>query len=103
MSPFLKISRYDSVVWCSSRELKGNIVLQNNAKLKICGQVSLPENAKIIMKKGSSLVVDGGRIYNDCGLTWNGVFYAQDKQNDNLPQIEILNNGKIENVKGDSD
>ena len=100
ISSTIKISRYDSVVWCSSRELKGNIMLQTNARLKICGQVSLPENAKIIMKKGSSLIIDGGRIYNDCGLSWNGVFFAQDRQSDNKPLIRILNNGKIENVLG---
>ena len=102
MSSTLKVSRYDSVVWCASRELKGNIVLQTNSILRICGKVSLPENAKIIMKKGSRLIIDGGRLYNDCNLSWKGIFYALDKQNDKRPEIEILNSGKIENIKIDN-
>ncbi len=102
MSSTLKVSRYDSVVWCASRELKGNIVLQTNSILRICGQVSLPENAKIIMKKGSRLIIDRGRLYNDCDLSWKGIFYAQDKQNDKRPEIEILNSGKIKNIKIDN-
>jgi len=98
-SSTIKISRYDTVVWCSSRELKGNIIIQTNAELKIYGQVSLPQNAKIIMKKGSSLIVDGGRLYNDCGLNWDGVFFAQDRHSEDKPIIKIMNKGKIENVK----
>lgn len=93
LSESVKISKADTILWCDSKELKGNIILEPYSSLKICRDISLPRGAKIIMKSGSELIVDGGKIYNDCGMSWNGIVQKKTRKKAFVKARVVLANG----------
>mgnify|MGYP002030578818 CR=1 FL=1 len=93
----VQIATQDTVQWCSSKELRGNLLLGPFSCLTICRDVSLPKSAKIILKPGSTLIIDGGKLYNDCGEMWEGVFQKKSHPKDLDAQLILKNGGQIIN------
>ena len=60
-------------IWTNDRHFKGNIIVNPNVKLSILCMVSMAQGAKIIVKKGGWLSVNGGTVTNISGHLWNGV------------------------------
>ena len=71
----------EDVVWLCEKYLKGDLIINNNAKLTIKCKISLPQGAKIIVNQGGELVIDGGIITNSC--------------NNNFQAIEVHGGGKL--------
>jgi len=60
-------------VWNGSKDLEGDIVIQNGATLTISCRVSFPKGAKIIIKPKGTLILDGAHLTNLCGENWEGI------------------------------
>ncbi len=62
-----------NIVWNSSKNLLGNLIIEESASLTIKCKISLPQNGRVIVKPGAKLVIDGGIITNSCGDMWQGI------------------------------
>ncbi|MBU0765499.1 MAG: cellulase family glycosylhydrolase, partial [Bacteroidetes bacterium] len=51
----------------------GDVVVEQGATLTIKSDAFFTENAKLIVKPGGKLIVDGGRLTANCGEMWAGV------------------------------
>jgi hypothetical protein len=60
--------------WASDRLLTSTATIHSGATLNIIGSFFCTENAKIIVKPGGKLIIDGGTIKNYCSNTpWQGI------------------------------
>jgi len=80
--------------------LSGDLILEAGSRLVIRCKVSLPKGAKVIVKPGAELVLNSGKLYNDCDEEWEGVELW--KQGREKGRLVIQNAGKIENVRDDA-
>ena len=63
-----------NLIWQNDRILKNNLIIENGAQLTIKDCVlHIPNEAKIIVKQGGKLILDGSTITNRCGLMWQGI------------------------------
>lgn len=93
----ITISKKSNIIWQCNKDVEGNIILKENSTLTISCLLSMPENSSIKIYPGAKLILDGCKIYNECGLLWNGIeIFSSEK---NKGSIEILNNTVIENLK----
>lgn len=91
----LVIARNAKVVWQCNKQAEGNIILKENSTLTVSCLLSMPENSSIKIYPGAQLIVDGGKVYNECGLPWKGIeIFSSEK---NKGQVEILNKAVVEN------
>lgn len=77
----ITINWAQKVVWNSSKDLEGDLIIANGAELTIQCEVSLPKGAKIIVKPRGKLILDGAKITNKCGDQWEGIEILQSKKN----------------------
>lgn len=63
----------EKISWNSARDLEGHIIILPGGSLTILCRTSLPKGARIEVHPGGKLILDGGRIYNDCGDKWKGI------------------------------
>ena len=77
-------------------DMKGDIILEENVTLRLSCRTHMPAGAKIIVKPGAKLILNGAKIHNDCGETWGG-FDVQSKGN-KQGTIEYFGNVKIEDL-----
>jgi len=96
--PFDKVTifRGENITWYDMKDLWGDIEIKENATLTITCSVSLPEQAKIIIKPGGKLILNGGTITNRCGDEWNGIEIWYDKKKDIDGKVSVMNKGVIE-------
>jgi len=87
----------DSIVWPCMKDLEGNLTIASNAQLTIHCRVSMPIGSTITIQAGGKLILDGGRLHQDCGGQWKGI--VVEKQADTEGIFEITNEGSIEDVK----
>ena len=93
------------------RYFKGDIIIPSGKTLSITCGVAMAKAAKIIVRIGGLLVVDGGTITNISGTTWDGIHAEGSPQlsqstthsiNANALQyqalVKILNGGTISNA-----
>ncbi len=92
------ITKNENVVWSGMRDLLGDIEIRSGATLTIRSIVSLPEQAKIIVKPGGKLIIDDGIITNRCGDKWDGIQLWRDKKTNEIGIVEIANKGSIEQM-----
>ncbi|MCF6169879.1 MAG: S8 family serine peptidase [Bacteroidales bacterium] len=101
----------DDDIWTERVISKENIILEAGKNLTITGKVMMGKDAKIIVKQGATLTVDGGTITNMhfCGKEnemWNGIEVWGDPDDNQFeytghPQAQgklVLNNATIENA-----
>ncbi len=67
------INIYTDVEWNGSKDLEGDIIIQNGGRLTIRCRVSLPAGARIIIKPRGTLVLDGAHLTNLCNQQWEGI------------------------------
>jgi hypothetical protein len=87
----------ESTVWLSARDLEGDIVIGNMDTLTIKCRVSLPKEAKIVVKPKGVLLVDGGQLTNLCGDHWQGIEIWRRKKAKG--QVFLTNGGQIDSLK----
>ena len=62
------------IVWAHPRQIRSNVIVEEGAKLTITCDIGMPAGARITVKTGGHLFVDGARIYNNCsGTYWDGI------------------------------
>lgn len=59
--------------WQLTRHLKGDLILEPGARLNIRSRIHFPSNARVIVKPGARLVLDGGTLTNACDEMWRGI------------------------------
>jgi hypothetical protein len=82
-----------------AKDIEGSILILNGGELKISCRLSMPANSQITVEPGGVLILDNAQIYNDCGLTWNGIVV----RSQNKIEGRVFKTGKveIENVTDD--
>jgi hypothetical protein len=82
--------------------MQGNIIIEQGGELTISGNVALPEDAKIIVKPGAELVLDGCKLTRACTGNWQGIEVwgnpSLSQTSANQGTLEIINGGTIENA-----
>jgi hypothetical protein len=92
------------VIWTDETLLKGDIIIQNGGTLEIvkCG-VFMPENARIIVWQGGTLIVDGGTITSSCQELWDGISVWGSNHfqyfSEYFGQVYLKNHAVIENAR----
>lgn len=62
-----------NLVWSSLRSLRSDLVVAPGATLRLQCRLRLPAGARITVKAGGTLIIDGARVYTDCGeAPWAG-------------------------------
>ncbi|MEM9918582.1 MAG: M43 family zinc metalloprotease [Bacteroidota bacterium] len=85
----------DTVDWNGAKDLEGHLFLAEGSKLTVRCQVSMPPEAKISVAPGAQLILDGGKLYNDCGKQWQGI--ELQKKGGREGSIFLTANASIEN------
>lgn len=91
------IGKNAKVIWQCNKQAEGNIILKENSTLTVSCLLSMPENSSIKIYPGAKLILDGGKIYNECNLLWNGIELLSSEKNSG--QVELLNKAMVENKK----
>jgi hypothetical protein len=98
------IDEDQSLVWIADRIFKGDITIEGGSQLTVKGHISMAENARIIVKPGAKLIIDGGCISNRCGLLWLGIEVWGNHQLSQSPAsnqgfLELKNGATVENAR----
>lgn len=76
-------------IWSGAKDLSGHLILREGAELTIKCRVSMPKDARVIVKPGARLIIDGlGYIGNDCGDEWDGIIVEKNKQRKGVVMIK---------------
>lgn len=94
--------------WSEYRRILHNITIEDGVILTITGEISLGQDAKIIVKNGGTLILDGGKLTNACHSLWNGIEVWGNNTKSQIPdpttgkmyqgKLIIKNGGTIENA-----
>ncbi|MCF8366301.1 MAG: hypothetical protein K9H16_11000, partial [Bacteroidales bacterium] len=104
---------YDSVplsinsdtTWNSPITMDRNLIINSGKTLTINSQgiIHLPTDAKIIVKPGGKLVLNGGTLSNGCNGLWQGIEVWGNPEATQIPAnqgwLSISNGGTIENAE----
>ncbi len=92
--------------WSTNSYRGGDIVIDSLSTLTITGTLHCSSSARIIVKPGGKLVVDGGTLTSACaGEMWQGVYVEghrdQSQTAANQGTVQLLNGAVVENaIKG---
>jgi len=70
--------------WDHDIGLDGDLIIKPNVTLTIRCEVAFPATTKLIVERGATLIMDGGRLTSRCSQMWQGVEVWGDRS---LPQI----------------
>ncbi len=89
------------VLWDTEYVIDKLISIGNGGELTITSTVFAPAHAKIVVKPGGRLIIDGGRITKACDDLWRGIevwgnINAPQSPMSNQGYFKVMNGGKIE-------
>ena len=89
--------------WSLQKVVNQNIIIETGATLIITNSVFMGGNTKIIVKRGGTLKIDGGKLTTRCGELWNGIELWGNSELSQLPYsnqgwVQVINGGIIENA-----
>ncbi len=93
-----------NIVWSNEGFLGVNITIEDNATLTVSNKLHISNNAKVIVKPGGKLIINGGTLTNYCSNTpWQGIIVegnsTQSQMGANANQgIVVFNGATIENA-----
>ena len=90
------ITSTPSFPWAGSRYKNHDVIIDSNVVLTVNGNIYFVPSAKIIVKQGGQLVIDGGKLGAACEDLWGGV----EVWGRNGHAQNILNQGSILVVNG---
>ncbi|OIP05417.1 MAG: hypothetical protein AUJ97_00920 [Bacteroidetes bacterium CG2_30_32_10] len=99
-NPYI-VSNYQ--LWNYNTRVYSDIIVENGGTLEVSCFLQMPQQARIIVKKGGKLIVNGGVITSFGNYLWTGIELQGDPnqmQNDPLYQgyVELKNGATIENA-----
>ena len=95
----ITIPKNTVIEWQCNKEVEGNIILKENSVLKIYCALSMPQNSTIKVLPGAKLILDGCKIYNECGFAWEGIEILSAENKSGI--VEILNGAIIGNISSE--
>ncbi len=87
--------------WAINTRIFGDIEIRDSSTLTITCKIAMDPKSRIIVGRGSRLIVDGGLITSDCSEKWNGIIVEGDvpgKQS-NSGKVVLKNMAIIELAK----
>jgi hypothetical protein len=63
----------DSLLWAGAKDLKGNLIIEKGASLKITCRVGMPVNSYILIRPGGRLVLEDAQLHHPEGKKWQGI------------------------------
>lgn len=69
----ISILKNKKVDWLASKDVLGDIIIQQNAELVIHCTLSMPANSSIKLYPGARLIINDAKIFNRCNDTWKGI------------------------------
>lgn len=85
--------------WDLSMKLYQDVVVKSGATLRITNTIQMVPQAKIVIEKGATLILDGGTITNEkyYNKKWKGIKIQKAGKKSAVPsgKLEILNGGKV--------
>ena len=91
----------DDQIWSDDRVLNRDLHIENG-KLTIKSTVRFASSAKIIVKPGAELVLDGGKLINGCDNKWQGIEVWGNPSSQYPPDqgmLTVKNGAVIENAE----
>lgn len=91
------IYRGQDIDWPCHKDLHGNLVINNGATLTIHCSIHLPKGAKVTVRPGGKLILDGGSLTNRCGEQWEGIEIWEKKKS--RGEVVFINGAKVKNAR----
>jgi len=93
----------DTVTWNFNIRAYSDIIIEEGGKLEITCKLYMPEDARIIVKRGAQLIINGGLITSYDTVLWQGIEVwgtttASQSTSGAQGKITIENGGTIENA-----
>jgi hypothetical protein len=93
--------------WSGNKYMDRNIRITSGTTLIISGTTFMPEKSSIFVEPNARLIIDGGKIFNNCDKFWNGIQITGSKTDNQHPLnqplhqglVKIINGGTIENAR----
>jgi len=90
--------------WSNDRILENSFIVKSPNVLTVTGTLYMPKDSRIIIEPGAELILDGGRITQNCGYLWKGIELWGDRGLSQIPytnqgRIQIINEGTIDNAE----
>ena len=88
--------------WTDNYILQSDVIIEPDGKLTIYENVALPEGAKIIVKPGAELVLDGCNLTKACTGNWAGIEVRGNPSSQYPPDqgmLTVKNGAVIENAE----
>ncbi|MEZ5013407.1 MAG: M43 family zinc metalloprotease [Chitinophagales bacterium] len=85
--------------WDGGKDLWSDIILRPGSVLIIRCTVALPAEAKVVIKPGAKLILDGGTITNRCGDSWDGIEIWHNRKTDETGSLIMVNGGHVDNAE----
>lgn len=95
------IGNGDAITWNSTKELNGDLVVQNGGSLTILCALSMPPDSRILVEKGGILVLDGCKIGQHCAMprAWQGIILQGVGKKKSKKQLFVHNNATLNTFK----
>ena len=92
-----------TVVWTGNKMIHDSLVIDSLATLTVTDTIYMSSDARLIVRPGGKLVVDGGTLTSACGdVMWQGIEVVGDRTKRQIPQwqgtVELKNGAVIENA-----
>jgi len=92
-----------TVVWTGNKMIHDSLVIDSLATLTVTDTIYMSSSARLIVRPGGKLVVDGGTLTSACpGELWQGIEVVGDRTKRQLAQwqgtVELKNGTVIENA-----
>ena len=92
-----------TVVWTGNKMIHDSLVIDSLATLTVTDTIYMSSSARLIVRPGGKLVVDGGTLTSACcGELWQGIEVVGDRTKRQIPQwqgtVELKNGAVIENA-----
>jgi hypothetical protein len=92
----------ENITWHTIKFMHSDVIIEPNCTLTVSDIVYMPENAKIVVKRGGKLIIDGGTLTNACEGLWQGIEVwgtaSQSQTYTYQGAVEMINGGTIENA-----
>lgn len=82
-----------NTLWNYSMYVSQNIIVKSGSTLEITCDIYLHKDLKIVVEKGATLKLNGGKLTTpDCIKMWEGIYVEGDRY---LSQLQLANQGRV--------